>query len=163
MAMVVAGRGARAQHITPSQTEPGALEVSPAAPRLSLVVGDSVSFTAAAEGAREFTWSVWGRVVSHDPVWVYVPAPEDAGWQRVQLDVVDASGARRTHTWEVGVVAAVPPEVVSVSPPAGRVEVPATGQLTLRCTARVLAARARDRLRFRWEVDDEVVRREAPA
>src|SRR5207249_4454641 len=39
---------------------------------------------------------------------------------------------------------------------------PATGQLTLRCAARVRAARARDRLRFRWEVDDEVVRRDAP-
>lgn len=162
-ALVLAGGNAHAQHVAPAPgREAGALEVSPAAPRLSVVVGDSARFTVAAAGAREFTWSVWGRVMSRDPVWEYVPAPEDAGWQRVQLDVVDGHGARHTHSWDVGVTAAVPPEVVDVSPAAGRVEMPATGEVTLRCAARVPAARTGDRLRFRWEVDDEVVQRDAP-
>lgn len=163
IAVSLAGRGVHAQHVSPGPaSEPGALEVSPASPRLSVMVGDSVRFTAAAEGVREFTWSLWGRVVSHDPVWEYVPAPEDAGWQRVQLDVLDVRGTTRTHAWEVGVIAAVPPELVEVLPPAGRVDVPAHGQVRLRCAARVRAARARDRLRFRWEVDDQIVRRDEP-
>ncbi len=161
MAVALASAGAYAQHVSPEPAAAlGPLEVSPAAPSLSVVVGDAVRFTAAAQGAHGFTWSLWGRVMSRDPVWEYVPAPEDAGWQQVQLEVRDAHGNRRTYTWEVGVVAAVAPEVVDVSPPPGPVAVGADGTVTLRCAARVPAARAHDRVRFRWELDDHVVRRD---
>ena len=87
----------------------GPLHAAPDARRLSIEVGEAVHFSAAAPGAVEFTWSMWGSAVSHLPTWTYVALPEDAGWQQVTVVVRGATGSTLMHGWDVGVVPPVPP------------------------------------------------------
>ena len=90
----------------------GPLHAAPDARRLSIEVGEAVHFSAAAPGAVEFTWSMWGSAVSHLPTWTYVALPEDAGWQQVTVVVRGATGGTLMHAWDVGVVP--PPLCVAV-------------------------------------------------
>ena len=132
----------------------GALSVTPSAARLSVRAGERVPFSAAADGALTFSWSLWGRPVSHEATWSYVPGPEDAGWQQVTVEVGGVDGTHLTHTWDVGVIAALVPELVEIAPPAGTITLPIGGEARFRCGARLPAARAEDRLHFEWRVDD---------
>ena len=133
--------------------ELGPLEVTPPAKQLSVRVGESVQFSAGAPGALGFTWTVWGRPVSFASTFSYAPAPEDAGWQQVTVEVGDAEGARLAHTWDVGVIAAIAPELLEVTPPAGTIRLPVGREARFRCGARLPAARLSDRLHFEWSVD----------
>jgi len=140
------------------------LAVVPAAAQVSMRVGDSLEFSAVAPGEGTFTWLVWGRAVAHGRSWTYVPGPEDAGWQQITLLVTDVAGRELRRTWDVGVVAAVPPELVDVTPPAGLVERTEGSDLHFAVAARVPAARERDRVRFEWTVNDQPLHRDdAPA
>jgi hypothetical protein len=141
----------------------GPLVATPAGGSVSVRVGDQLEFSAAAEGATGYRWVVWGRPAGGGPTWTFVPAPEDAGWQQVRVVAEGAGGAQVTRTWNVGVVPAVAPEMVEVTPPAGVLRRAAGEQLSLRCGARVKAARGSDRLRFEWRVDDRPVHREEHA
>jgi hypothetical protein len=142
----------------------GELRVTPAAERLSLRVSENAQFTAAADGALRYTWSVWGRPVSTEPAWSYVPGPEDAGWQQITLEVLGPDGVRLQRIWDVGVVPAVPPELSEIVPPPGTVRLAVGGEARFRLEARVPAARTSDRLQFEWMVDDRpVLRVERPA
>jgi len=138
----------------------GPLEVTPAESRLSVRVGEAVDFTAAASGAAGYVWSVWGRAVSHDPTWRYVPAPEDSGWQQVTVTAIGRAGTRAVRTWDVGVVTSVPPALVDVTPPPGHVAVAPGETARFHCGARVSAARANDRVRFEWSLDGAPVSQE---
>src|SRR2546427_12585137 len=140
--------------------ELGPLEVTPPARQLSVRVGESVQFSAGAPGALGFTWMVWGRPVSFAPTYSYAPAPEDAGWQHVTVEVSAHGGGRATRTWDVGVVPPAPPVLEEVTPPAGSVALAQGEQGSFRCRARVPAARPGDRLAFEWMLDDRPVRRE---
>lgn len=144
--------------------EEAPLAVAPAAAQVSVRVGDSLELSAIAPGEGTFTWLVWGRATATGRSWTYVPGPEDAGWQQITLLVTDAAGRELRHTWDVGVVPAVPPELVDVSPPAGTIERPEGGDVSLGVGARVPAARERDRVRFDWTLDGKPLQRdEAPA
>jgi len=140
--------------------ELGPLEVTPPAKQLSVRVGESVQFSAGAPGALGFTWTVWGRPVSFASTFAYAPAPEDAGWQQVTVEVSGRGGGRATRTWDVGVVPPTPPVLEEVTPPAGSVALARGEQGSFRCRARVPAARPGDRLAFEWMLDDRPVRRE---
>jgi hypothetical protein len=141
----------------------GPLNVSPPVASLSVRVGESVEFSASAPDASRYTWSIWGRVVSEVPTLAFVPGPEDAGWQQVVLVVSGAGGARAERRWDVGVVAAVVPEVLEVAPPEGVVARSVGEKAELRVSARVPAARSADRLRFAWTVDDHAARQDERA
>jgi hypothetical protein len=142
----------------------GPLEVAPVAPQVSLRVGESLRFTAGAEGATGFTWLLWGRPVSFEPNWSYAPAPEEAGWQQVSVEVTGRSGLRLTRTWDVGVVAPVVPEIESLEPPAGDLAATSGDKLVFRARAHLPAARDADRLAFEWLMDDRsVLSEEHPA
>jgi hypothetical protein len=141
----------------------GPLRVNPAGDRLSLRIGERVQFSVAAEGAESVTWAIWGRPVSSGPTFSYAPGPEDAGWQHVTVEVTGRRRARALHSWDVGVVPAVAPEVVEVSPPLGRVALRAGEEVRFRCVARVPAARPSDRMQFEWTVDGEPRRRDEQA
>ncbi len=140
--------------------ELGPLEVTPPAKQLSVRVGESVQFSAGAPGALGFTWTVWGRPVSFASTFSYAPAPEDAGWQQVTVEVSGRGGGRAARTWDVGVVPPTPPVLEEVTPPAGSVALARGEQGSFRCRARVPAARPGDRLAFEWMLDDQPVRRE---
>jgi len=140
--------------------ELGPLEVTPPAKQLSVRVGESVQFSAGAQGALSFTWTVWGRPVSFASTFSYAPAPEDAGWQQVTVEVSGRGGGRAARTWDVGVVPPTPPVLEEVTPPAGSVALAQGEQGSFRCRARVPAARPGDRLAFEWMLDDQPVRRE---
>src|SRR6266436_7752695 len=140
--------------------ELGPLEVTPPAKQLSVRVGESVQFSAGAPGALGFTWTVWGRPVSFASTFSYAPAPEDAGWQQVTVEVSGRGGGRAARTWDVGVVPPTPPVLEEVTPPAGPVALAQGEQGSFRCRARVPAARPGDRLAFEWMLDDQPVRRE---
>ena len=140
--------------------ELGPLEVTPPAKQLSVRVGESVQFSAGAQGALGFTWTVWGRPVSFASTFSYAPAPEDAGWQQVTVEVSGRGGGRAARTWDVGVVPPTPPVLEEVTPPAGSVALARGEQGSFRCRARVPAARPGDRLAFEWMLDDQPVRRE---
>jgi len=140
--------------------ELGPLEVTPPAKQLSVRVGESVQFSAGAPGALGFTWTVWGRPVSFASTFAYAPAPEDAGWQQVTVEVGERGGGRATRTWDMGVVPPTPPVLEEVTPPAGSVALARGEQGSFRCRARVPAARPGDRLAFEWMLDDQPVRRE---
>ncbi len=133
---------------------------SPPGRALSVRVGDSVAFSATADGAIRFKWLRWGREVARGGGWSFVPGPEDVGWQQVTVVAIGRRGVRRTRTWDVGVVQAVAPEVVEVVPPAGRVTLTTGSPATFRCRARVRAARPADQLRFDWAIDDRPLRRD---
>jgi hypothetical protein len=135
--------------------EEAPLAVTPAAAQVSVRVGDSLEFSAVAPGEGTFTWLVWGRAAGRGRSFTFVPGPEDAGWQQVTLLVTDTAGRELRRTWDVGVVAAVPPELVDVTPPAGKLERKEGSDLQLSVGARVPAARARDRVRFEWTVDHQ--------
>jgi hypothetical protein len=135
----------------------GPLRVTPAASRISVHVGESVQFSAAADGALGFTWSVWGHRVSSASTWSYVPGPEDAGWQQVSVEARGRRGRRIARAWDVGVLAAVAPELQELTPPDGRVTLPANEQATFRCSARLAAARPSDHLSFEWTLDGRFV------
>jgi len=137
----------------------GPLRATPVDRRLSVEVGEAVHFTATVPGAVEFTWSIWGSAVSHLPTWTYVALPEDAGWQQVSLVVRGTTGNTLVRSWDVGVVPPVPP-ALDLSPPPGRVVVPAGGRATFRCGARVPAARPSDRVWFEWTVDGRTMSRQ---
>jgi hypothetical protein len=92
-----------------------------------------------------------------------VPGPEDAGWQQITLRATDVAGHEQRRTWDVGVVPAVPPELVDVTPPAGVVERTEGTDLMLTVGARVPAARDRDRVRFEWTIDGQPLHREEAA
>jgi len=140
--------------------ELGPLEVTPPAKQLSVRVGESVQFSAGAPGALGFTWTVWGRPVSFASTFSYAPAPEDAGWQQVTVEVSGRGGGRAARTWDVGVVPPTPPVLEEVTPPAGPVALAQGEQGSFRCRARVPAARPGDRLAFEWMLDDQPLRRE---
>ncbi len=145
-------------------TAPGPIEATPSARTLSVRVGDSVRFQVAAEGVGRFTWSVWGQPVFQGPSWTFVPGPEDAGWQQVTVAALGHGGTHRVRTWDVGVVPAVVPELTEMVPRPGNLKLAAGSAATFRCRARVAAARASDRLRVEWMVDDRsVLREERPA
>jgi hypothetical protein len=116
-----------------------------------------VRFSAAAEGAIGFVWSVWGRRVSADAAWSYVPGPEDAGWQQVSVEARGRKGRRVARAWDVGVVAAAAPELQELTPPTGRMTLPPGEHASFRCTARLPAARPTDRLSFEWTMDGRTV------
>jgi len=137
----------------------GPLRATPIDRRLSVEVGEAIHFSAAAPGAVEFTWSIWGSAVSHLPTWTYVALPEDAGWQQVTLVVRGTTGSTFVRSWDVGVVPPVPP-ALEVTPPPGRVAVPAGGRATFHCGARVPAARPSDRVWFEWTVDGRTMSRQ---
>ena len=137
----------------------GPLRATPTDRRLSVEVGEAVHFSATVPGAVEFTWSIWGSAVSHLPTWTYVALPEDAGWQQVTLVARGTTGSTLVRSWDVGVVPPVPP-TLDVSPPPGRVVVPAGGRAIFRCGARVPAARPSDRVWFEWTVDGRTMSRQ---
>src|SRR5205823_4412003 len=101
-----------------------------------------------------------GRPVSFASTFSYAPAPEDAGWQQVTVEVSGRGGRRAARTWDVGVVPPTPPVLEEVTPPAGSVALARGEQGSFRCRARVPAARPGDRLAFEWMLDDRPVRRE---
>jgi hypothetical protein len=140
--------------------EEAPLAVTPAAAQVSVRVGDSLEFAAVAPGEGTFAWLVWGRAVASGRTFTFVPGPEDAGWQQVTLVVTDVAGRELRRTWDVGVVPAVAPELVDVTPPAGVVERTEGHDLSLSVGARVPAARARDRVRFEWTIDEQPLHRE---
>lgn len=151
-------------YLVPRPPALGPLVASPPATSLSVRVGESVAFSVSAPNAEGFTWSVWDRPVSGAADWSYRPGPDDAGWQQVTLVVDGPGGQRRTRTWNVGVVAAVRPELTEVVPPPGALAGRPGAETRFRCGARVPAARSADRLRFEWTVDGRAVRRdELPA
>jgi hypothetical protein len=135
----------------------GALRATPVAARISVRVGESVRFSAAADGATGFTWSVWGRRVSSAASWSYVPGPEDAGWQQISVEARGRRGRRVARAWDVGVVAAVAPEFQELVPPAGRIAVPLGERASFRSTARLPGGRPSDRLTFEWTMDGRLV------
>ena len=103
LALLLAAGGA-AFWVSARRPRLGPLHAAPDARRLSIEVGEAVHFSAAAPGAVEFTWSMWGSTVSHLPTWTYVALPEDAGWQQVTVVVRGATGSTLMHAWDVGVV-----------------------------------------------------------
>jgi hypothetical protein len=142
----------------------GAVEVTPAVAQLSVRVGETVRFNARADGAVGFTWLRWGRPVSAEATWTYVAAPEDAGWQRIAVEVTGRRGLRVTRTWDVGVVAAVAPEIDVLTPVAGPVAVRPGEKATFRARAHLPGGRADDRLAFEWTLDERpLLRDERPA
>ncbi len=142
----------------------GPLVVSPAPTQVSVRVGESVRFTAAADGAVGYQWLVWGRPVSSAPSWSYTPAPEDAGWQQVSIEVTGRKGLRASRTWDVGVVKPVLPEIDALDPPPGSLALPPRASATFRARAHLPAARTSDRLVFEWTLDDRpILREEQPA
>jgi hypothetical protein len=141
----------------------GGLQATPAAPQVSVRIGEAVEFSVTAPGAQEYTWSVWGRPVSREPTWAYVPGPEDAGPQLVKVTISGADGRRIRRIWDVDVQAPTAPELVDVRPPAGILAVPAGREARFRCTARIVVTRSSAPLRplrFEWMVDDVMVREE---
>ena len=132
----------------------GPLDATPAASQLSVRVGETVRFRARADGAVGFTWLRWGRPVAAEGTWTYVAAPEDAGWQRIAVEVTGRRGLRLTRTWEVGVVAAVAPEIDVLTPAAGPIAVRPGEKATFRARAHLPGGRADDRLAFEWALDD---------
>src|SRR5438132_1019424 len=158
LALLLAAGGA-AFWVSARRPHLGPLHAAPDARRLSIEVGEAVHFSAAAPGAVEFTWSMWGSTVSHLPTWTYVALPEDAGWQQVTVVVRGATGSTLMHAWDVGVVPPVPP-ALEVSPPPGRVVVRRGGRATFHCGARVPAARPADRVWFEWIVDGRTMSRQ---
>ena len=140
--------------------ELGPLEVTPAVKQLSVRVGESVQFSVGAQGALGYTWTVWGRPVSFASTFSYTPAPEDAGWQQVTVEVSGRGGGRAARTWDVGVVPPTPPVLEEVTPPAGSVALAQGEPGSFRCRARLPAARPGDRLAVEWMLDDHAVRRE---
>jgi hypothetical protein len=142
----------------------GPLEVVPAAVQVSVRVGESVRFSASADGAVGYTWLVWGRPVSFAPTWSYVGTPEEAGWQQVTVEVTGRGGLRAARTWDVGVVAAVVPVIEELAPAPGAVALSAGEKATFQARAHLPAARSSDRLAFEWTMDDRpVLREERPA
>lgn len=142
----------------------GALDVMPGASQLSVRVGETVRFNARADGAVGFRWLRWGRPVSSEATWSYVAAPEDAGWQQIAVEVTGRRGLRVTRTWDVGVVAAVAPEIDVLTPAAGPVTVHPGEKATFRAHAHLPGGRADDRLAFEWALDDRpLLRDERPA
>jgi hypothetical protein len=142
----------------------GAVEATPAVAQLSVRVGETVRFNARADGAVGFTWLRWGRPVSAEATWTYVAAPEDAGWQRIAVEVTGRRGLRVTRTWDVGVVAAVAPEIDVLTPAAGPVAVQPGEKATFRARAHLPGGRADDRLAFEWSLDERpLLRDERPA
>ncbi len=166
--MAVAGvalllRRARQPSVTREAPKLGGLQATPVSPQVSVRIGEAVQFSVAAEGAREYTWSVWGRPVSRAATWSYVPGPEDAGPQLVKVTISGADGRRIRRIWDVDVQAPTAPELMDVRPPAGILAVPAGQEARFRCTARVAGTRSSappGPLRFEWMVDDEKVREE---
>jgi hypothetical protein len=138
----------------------GTVRVTPSPGRLSVRVGEAVQFTASAEGASRLAWSIWDTQMSAEPEWTYVPGPEDAGWQQIRLVAVAPDETRVERTWDVGVVAAVAPELVEVTPAPGAITLAGDGAKSFRVHARVPAARPADRLRFEWTMDGRVLRRD---
>jgi hypothetical protein len=141
----------------------GPVVAAPAEPQVSVRIGETVRFTAAAEGATGFTWLRWGRPVSFAPTWTFTAAPEDAGWQQVMVEVTGRNGLRATHTWDLGVVAPVVPEIETLDPPAGALALHAGERRSFRATAHLPAARPTDRLAFEWLMDDRPVLRDERA
>jgi hypothetical protein len=137
-----------------------ALMATPANGSLSVRVGESLEFSAAAPGTVRFVWTLWDATVAEGPTWTYVPGPEDAGWQQVRVVATTAAGRRLERRWDIGVVPAVFPEIVELDPPPGTVAEARGEPAKFRCNARVPAARESDRLRFEWRLDDRVVQQE---
>ena len=135
----------------------GPLRVTPEASRVSVRVGEKVRFSAAADKATGFTWSIWGRRVSSEAAWWFVPRPEHAGWQQVTLEARGPGGTHVARAWDVGVVAPVAPELEELTPPAGRISLPRGETASFRCTARLPAGRPSDRLSFEWTLDGRIV------
>jgi len=145
---------------SPRPSELGELQASPAAGRLTVRVGKPVEFSAAAEGALGFAWSVSGRPVSREPTWSYVPESQDAGLQQVKVVVAGPDGTRVRRAWDVVVETAVAPEIVETDPPAGIVTLSAGGTAKFRCNARLPNTESSDGLRFAWTVDERAVQDE---
>jgi hypothetical protein len=144
--------------------ELGPLQVTPPVTQLSVRIGESVQFSAEAAGAASYTWTLWGRPVSSSSAFSYAPAPEDAGWQQVAVEIAGPGGRHLTRTWDVGVVAPTPPVLEEVTPPPGALTLGVGERGAFRCRARVPAALAADRLAFEWALDDrQVLREEHPA
>jgi hypothetical protein len=142
----------------------GPLQVTPPVTHLSVRIGESVQFSAEAASAMGYTWTLWGRRVSSSATFTYVPAPEDAGWQQVMVEITGRGGRHAMWTWDVGVVAPTPPMLEEVTPPPGTLALGVGERGAFRCRARVPAALAADRLAFEWTLDDQqVLREEHPA
>ena len=152
-----AGGVTRLVRFAPRPPALGGLQASPAPVRFSVKVGETVRFTVAAAGARDYTWSVWGRPVSLGPSWSYVPGPEDAGLQLVKVTVTGPRGERLRRIWDVEVISPAPPELVNVAPPPGTVQLRAGAHVRFRCGARLETAQPSTRVRFDWTVDDRPV------
>ncbi|HJQ85109.1 MAG TPA: hypothetical protein VKA21_13580, partial [Candidatus Binatia bacterium] len=141
----------------------GTLAAMPEGPHVSVRIGETVQFSAAAEGAIGFTWLVWGSPVATTPSWTFTPAPADAGWRQVTVEVRGRRGLRVSRTWDVGVIAAAIPEIDALDPPAGPVGVGVGERATFRARAHLPAARATDRLTFEWSLDDRPMLRDEHA
>src|SRR5262245_52871682 len=144
----------------PAPAALGELDVTPQDAVLSVRVGETLEFAASAANASAFIWSVWGRPVAEEREWSYTPRRSDAGWQQVKVVAIGHDGTRHVRTWDVGVVANAPPELVELVPQAGAVPVAAGEAATFRCSARVPAARSADRLTFEWVLDGRLIHRD---
>jgi hypothetical protein len=161
LSLLVAANGAGIVYrVTRRTVEIGPLTTTPAAELASVRVGDRLHFSAAAEGATGFLWSLSDVPVALGPEWSYAPGPEDAGRKQVRLVVTGENGEQRIRHWNVGVMRALPPELVEVSPPAGVLGCAVGERVEFRCSALARAAPGKDRLRFKWTLDDGVTRRE---
>jgi hypothetical protein len=139
----------------------GPLRAEPASPQLSVRIGEAVQFSVEAEGAQEYTWSVWGRPVSRDAAWSYIPGPEDAGPQLVKVTISGADGSRIRRIWDIDVQAPVAPELIDVRPTPGIIAIPAGEEARFSCAARIAGTRSSvppGPLHFEWTVDDATVR-----
>src|SRR5262249_23936281 len=142
----------------------GPLVAAATGSHVALRIGETIRFTAEAEGAVGFTWFVWGRPVSFAPSWSFTAAPEDAGWQQVTLEVTGRQGLRTTRTWDVGVAAPTLPEIENLEPAAGSVVIADGERGTFRARAHLPGARPQDRLAYEWSLDERpIFRDEQPA
>jgi hypothetical protein len=112
----------------PPIAAPVMARVEPQDPKVRVLEGDVVAFTAQAEGAAplRYEWTIDGQVVAQAESWTYRPVVGDRGEapKDVRVQVTDRQGQVVERHWQVTVTyISKPPQLQAFAPKKGTIEV----------------------------------------
>jgi serine/threonine-protein kinase len=112
----------------PIVAAPVITRVEPQDPKVRVLEGEVVAFTALAEGAAplRYEWAIDGQVVAQTESWTYRPVVGDRGEtpKDVRVQVTDRQGQVVERHWQVAVTyISKPPQLQAFAPKKGTIEV----------------------------------------
>ena len=138
---------------------PSIVRVEPQDPTVRVLEGETVAFTAQAEGAvpLQYTWMLEGKAVSQTASWTYSPVVGDRSEtpKDVKVQITDRQGQVSERHWQVTVTyISKPPQLQGFAPKKATVEVPSGTTQPFRVD---VTDPDREPLTYTWTVNGKAV------